>query len=70
MTPKEFEQKCAKVDEITAVLSGVAGKLAKASTGEAPFLEVVALGLWRDRAALIAELESQMVSDIESAVGS
>jgi len=68
MTPDEFEEKCAKVDEITAALSGVAGKLAEASAEEAPFLEVVALSFWRQRAAVIAELESQMVAGIERSV--
>ncbi len=70
MTPQEFEEKCYKVDEITAALSGVAGKLAEASAEEAPFLEVVALSFWRQRAALIAELESQMVADIKRVVKS
>jgi hypothetical protein len=57
MTPEEFEQKCAKVDEITAALSGMAGKLAEATAEEAPFLEVVALSFWRQRAALIREID-------------
>jgi hypothetical protein len=57
MTPEEFEKKCAKVDEITAALSGVAGKLAEASAEEAPFLEVVALSFWRERAELIQEID-------------
>jgi len=60
MTPEEFEQKCAKVDEITAALSGVAGKLAEASADEAPFLEVVALSFWRQRAELIQEIDGAM----------
>ncbi len=60
MTPEEFEQKCAKVDEITAALSGVAGKLAEASAEEAPFLEVVALSFWRQRAELIQEIDGAM----------
>ena len=55
-----FEEKCVKVDEITRAMSGVADRLTKASASDAPFLELVMVGLWHERAALIEQVDKEV----------
>lgn len=52
-----LEEACARVDELTRTMGQMAEKLANANDAEAAFFEAVLLGLWRERAALIAEVE-------------
>jgi hypothetical protein len=56
-----FEEKCAKVDEITRAMSGMADRLTKASASDAPFLELVMVGLWQERAALIEQVDKEVI---------
>ena len=52
-----LEQKCAKVDEITRAMSGLSGELIEADPQRAVFIELVLVGLWHERDAIVKGID-------------
>ena len=53
------KKKTDKVDEMTRAMSGMADKLTKATASEAMTLELLMVGLWHERQALIEQVEKE-----------
>ena len=52
-----LEEKCAKVDEITRAMSGLSGELIEADPQRAVFIELVLVGLWHERDAIVKGID-------------
>jgi len=52
-----LEEKCEKIDEITRAMSGLSGELIEASPQRAALIELVIVGLWYERDAIVKGID-------------
>jgi hypothetical protein len=52
-----LEEKCEKIDEITRAMSELSGELIEAAPDRAVFIELVLVGLWHERDAIVKGID-------------
>lgn len=52
-----LEEKCKKIDDITRAMSGLSGELIEADPQRAVFIELVLVGLWHERNAIVKGID-------------
>jgi hypothetical protein len=52
-----LEEKCKKIDGITRAMSDLSGELIEAAPQRAALIELVIVGLWYERDAIVKEID-------------
>lgn len=52
-----LQERCKKIDDITRAMSDLSGKLINATPQRAAFIELVLVGLWHERDAIIKSVD-------------
>lgn len=52
-----LEEKCKKVDAMTRAMSGLSGELINAAPDRAALIELIIIGLWHERDAMIKSID-------------